>query len=234
MDNSTRLQYLEAMGIDVWISRKASQVEEIQVVGGTEIHVTEQAESQFEAVTDKWAALQKEVSECQKCTLCNTRTQTVFGTGNVNADWMFIGEAPGQNEDLEGKPFVGQAGKLLTEMIRAIGLEREAVYIANILKCRPPNNRDPKVEEVKTCNDYLQRQITLIKPKIILAVGRISAQTLLETNEPLSRLRGVSHQLNNIPLVVVYHPAYLLRSLLEKRKAWQDLQLAMKIYKEIK
>lgn len=232
MDNATRLQYLEAMGIDVWVSRKATQDEEIQTLDEKEFHVTEQTESQFEDVADKWAVLQKEVSECQKCDLCNTRTQTVFGTGNVNADWMFIGEAPGQNEDLEGKPFVGQAGKLLTEMIRAIGLEREAVYIANILKCRPPNNRDPKVEEVKTCNDYLQRQVALIKPKIILAVGRIAAQTLLETNEPLSRLRGVSHQLNNIPLVVVYHPAYLLRSLIEKRKAWQDLQLAMKIYKE--
>ena len=232
MDNSTRLQYLESMGIDVWVSRKARQAEEMLGVDEKEFHVAEQEKSQFEDVADKWAALQKEVSECRKCTLCNTRTQTVFGTGNVNADWMFIGEAPGQNEDLEGKPFVGQAGKLLTEMIRAIGLEREAVYIANILKCRPPNNRDPKVEEVKTCHDYLQRQITLIKPKIILAVGRIAAQTLLETNEPLSRLRGVPHQLNNIPLVVVYHPAYLLRSLLEKRKAWQDLQLAMKIYKE--
>jgi DNA polymerase len=230
MDNSTRLQYLESMGIDVWVSRKSTVVEEVQFVDETSVQVIEQEEKQ--AVVDDWAKLQKEVAECQRCTLCNTRTQTVFGAGNKNADWMFIGEAPGQSEDLEGKPFVGQAGLLLTEMIRAIGLERDSVYIASILKCRPPNNRDPKVEEVKACHDYLQQQIALIKPKIILAVGRIAAQTLLETSEPLSKLRGRPHQLMGIPLVVVYHPAYLLRSLLEKRKAWQDLQMAIKVYQE--
>jgi DNA polymerase len=147
---------------------------------------------------------------------------------------MFIGEAPGQNEDLEGKPFVGQAGTLLTEMIRAIGLQRDEVYIANILKCSPPDNRDPRVEEINTCKNYLQQQIEWVQPKIILAVGRIAAQTILETKEPLSKLRGIVHQLENIPLVVVYHPAYLLRSLPEKRKAWQDLQLAMKVYQEKK
>ena len=231
MNNSTRLQYLEAMGIDVWISRQSTQVE-YQLVADTDVQPIKQAEKPSEA--DDWAVLQKQVAECQRCELCNTRTQTVFGAGNKNADWMFIGEAPGQNEDLEGMPFVGQAGTLLTEMIRAIGLERDSVYIANILKCRPPNNRDPKVEEVKACHDYLQQQITLIKPKIILAVGRIAAQTLLETSEPLSKLRGRPHQLMGIPLVVVYHPAYLLRSLLEKRKAWQDLQMAIKVYQEKK
>jgi len=230
MDNSTRLQYLEAMGIDVWVSRESTQVEVPQFVDEASHPVIEQAEKQLEV--DDWAVLQKQVAECQRCELCHTRTQTVFGAGNKNADWMFIGEAPGQNEDLEGKPFVGQAGLLLTEMIRAMGLERDSVYIANILKCRPPSNRDPKVEEVKACHDYLQQQITLIKPKIILAVGRIAAQTLLETSEPLSKLRGRVHQLMGVPLVVVYHPAYLLRSLLEKRKAWQDLQMAIKVYQE--
>ena len=230
MDNSTRLQYLEAMGIDVWVSRESTQVEVPQFIDEASYSVIEQAEKQPEV--DDWAVLQKQVAECQRCDLCHTRTQTVFGAGNKNADWMLIGEAPGQNEDLEGKPFVGQAGLLLTEMIRAIGLERDSVYIANILKCRLPDNRDPKVEEVKACHDYLQQQITLIKPKIILAVGRIAAQTLLETSDPLSKLRGRPHLLMGIPLVVVYHPAYLLRSLLEKRKAWQDLQMAIKVYQE--
>ncbi len=230
MDNSTRLQYLEAMGIDVWVSREPTRVENLQYINETSVHGIEQAEKPSEV--DDWAVLQKQVVECQRCELCNTRTQTVFGTGNKNADWMLIGEAPGQNEDLEGKPFVGQAGTLLTEMIRAIGLHRDSVYIANILKCRPPNDRDPKVDEVKACHDYLQEQIALIKPKIILAVGRVAAQTLLETSEPLSKLRGRTHQLMGIPLVIVYHPAYLLRSLLEKRKAWQDLQLAIKVYQE--
>jgi DNA polymerase len=147
---------------------------------------------------------------------------------------MFIGEAPGQNEDIEGKPFVGQAGKLLTEMIKAIGLSRNSVYITNIIKCRAPNDRDPKTEEINTCNQYIQQQIKLVKPKIILTVGRVAAQALLKTNKPLSKLRGVSHQLADIPLAVVYHPSYLLRSLLEKRKAWQDLQLANNLYQKTK
>ena len=152
----------------------------------------------------------------------------MFGTGNKQADWMVIGEAPGQHEDEQGKPFVGKAGQLFTEMLRAVGLERDDVFITNILKCRPPNNRDPKPDEAESCSTYLLRQRELIKPKIILAVGRISAQTLLNTDAPIGKLRGKVHELDGIPLVVVYHPAYLLRSLLEKRKAWQDLQLAMK------
>ena len=232
MDNSTRLQYLEAMGIDVWVSRKNNS-ENISDSFETDLQENEKIINKLGSAEEKWNTLEKEVSECEKCELCNTRTQTVFGAGSITADWMFIGEAHGQNEDAEGKPFVGQAGKLLTEMIRAIGLQRENVYIANILKCRPPNNRDPKQEEIKICQDYLQRQIELVKPKIILAVGRISAQTLLDSHDSLSKLRGRCHQLNNIPLIVVYHPAYLLRSLLEKRKAWQDLQLAIKTYQTL-
>jgi len=218
------------MGIDVWVPRNFP-LDSIQ--NSSNVQESELIESQLNSLQDKWISLDKEVRNCEKCTLCSTRTQTVFGTGNQHADWMFIGEAPGQNEDVEGKPFVGQAGKLLTEMIRAIGLQRENIYIANILKCRPPNNRDPKKEEIKTCQDYLQRQIELVKPKVILAVGRISAQTLLDSNESLSKLRGKNYQLNNIPLVVVYHPAYLLGSLLEKRKAWQDLLLAIKTYQAL-
>jgi len=223
MDKASRLQYLEAMGIDVWVSRKQPAVESSD---------RESAEVQSEVAEDIWADLQNQVSKCQKCSLSKIRKQTVFGEGNINAEWMLIGEAPGQNEDLEGKPFLGQAGFLLTEMLRAIGLQRESVYITNVLKCSPPKNRDPKVEELKSCNDYLQQQIGLVNPKIILAVGRVAAQTLLETKKPLSELRGLTHQVNGIPTVVVYHPAYLLRSLLEKRKAWQDLQFAMKTYQE--
>jgi DNA polymerase len=228
MDNVSRLNYLEAMGIDVWVSRKNPSVDYQQAADETGFQIGDTCDS----IVTKWSILEKQVSECQKCSLYNSRTQTVFGSGNINADWMLIGEAPGQNEDLEGKPFVGPAGKLLTEMLRAIGLERDAVYIANILKCRPPNNRDPQSEEVASCNEYLQRQISLVQPMIILAVGRIAAQTLLKTNESLGKLRARSHQLDDIPLVVMYHPAYLLRSLSEKRKAWQDLQLAMKLIRK--
>jgi DNA polymerase len=182
--------------------------------------------------TDSWDVLQTEVANCTHCALCATRTQTVFGSGNKRAEWMLVGEAPGQHEDEQGLPFVGNAGLLLTEMLRAIGLTREEVFITNILKCRPPNNRDPHACEVKSCNEYLQRQQQLIQPKIILAIGRIAAQTLLKTDEPLARLRGKVHAFNNTPVVVVYHPAYLLRSLPEKRKAWLDLQLAIKTVKD--
>ncbi len=176
---------------------------------------------------DDWVDLETEVAACTKCELCQTRIQTVFGTGNKNADWMIIGEAPGQNEDEQGKPFVGKAGQLLTEMLRAVGLARDEVFITNILKCRPPNNRDPKPEEAERCGAYLSQQIALIRPKLILSVGRISAQTLLKTDAPVGKLRGKVHNLDGTPLVVVYHPAYLLRSPLEKRKAWQDLLLAL-------
>ena len=234
MKNATRLQYLEAMGIDVWVPRNSTQAEVLHAVDEKIIRDIDTKPGSVELINEKWAVLEKQVAECKSCGLCDSRTQTVFGSGNINADWMFIGEAPGQNEDLEGKPFVGQAGKLLTEMIRAIGLSRDSVYIANILKCRPPNNRDPSLEEINSCYQFLQQQIAWVKPKIILAVGQVAAQALLKTNEPLSKIRGVCHQLNDIPLVVVYHPAYLLRSLLEKRQAWQDLQLANNIYKKIK
>jgi DNA polymerase len=179
---------------------------------------------------DNWQDLQTEVQNCRLCALCNSRTQTVFGSGNQQADWLIIGEAPGEQEDQQGQPFVGVAGQLLTEMLRAIGLSREQVFIANILKCRPPNNRDPHVDEIKRCKAYLLRQQQLIQPKIILAVGRIAAQTLLETHDALTKLRGRVHTFNNTPLVVVYHPAYLLRSLPEKRKAWQDLQFAKQTF----
>ena len=175
-----------------------------------------------------WPALKQQVGNCQLCDLHATRTQAVFGVGNQQADWLIVGEAPGADEDRQGEPFVGRAGQLLNEMLNAIGLQREQVYIANILKCRPPNNRDPKPEEAASCIPYLQRQIELIQPKVILALGRIAAQRLLQSNTSLARLRGQLHQMEitQCPLIVTYHPAYLLRSPAEKRKAWQDLQFA--------
>ena len=231
LDNALRLQYLEAMGIDVWVPRALLASEQNQSAEAGAVIDNAEPETTV-STTDNWDALQAEVANCTKCALCTTRSQTVFGSGNKQADWMLVGEAPGQHEDEQGLPFVGNAGLLLTEMLRAIGLTREEVFITNILKCRPPNNRDPLAGEVESCNDYLQRQQKLIQPKIILAVGRIAAQTLLKTNEPLARLRGKVHTLNKTPIVVVYHPAYLLRSLLEKRKAWLDLQLAIQTVRD--
>ncbi|MFZ2311557.1 MAG: uracil-DNA glycosylase [Methylobacter sp.] len=227
MDNATRLQYLEAMGIDVWMPIASANYEQTPVPDP----IADNAPSE---PINSWVALETEVANCTRCGLCKTRTQTVFGSGNKQADWMVIGEAPGQSEDRQGLPFVGNAGLLLTEMLRAIGLAREDVFITNVLKCRPPGNRDPKPDEIEACRDYLQQQQTLIKPKIILAVGRIAAQALLKTDEPLAKLRGKVHILNDTPVVVVYHPAYLLRSLSDKRKAWLDLQLAMQTYNNIK
>jgi DNA polymerase len=178
---------------------------------------------------DEWIPLKAAVSGCIKCGLHKTRTQTVFGVGDENADWMLIGEAPGAEEDRLGDPFVGQAGKLLDNMLAAIGLSRrENVYIANVLKCRPPGNRNPTPEEVEKCTPHLLKQIELIKPKLILAMGRFAAQTLLDTDASISSLRGRVHRYAGVPLIVTYHPAYLLRTLEDKAKAWEDLVFARK------
>jgi uracil-DNA glycosylase len=233
LENSHRIQYLQAMGVDVWTLKKPlpavpTCLQEPGVTDDNAVREFNVADNAQQA----WTELEAEVAACTRCALCETRKNTVFGSGNQQADWLVIGEGPGQSEDEQGLPFVGRAGQLLTEMLRAAGLPREQVFITNVVKCRPPGNRDPKPEEAGQCHDYLQRQIALIRPKIILAVGRISAQVLLNTDAPVSRLRGKVHFLHDIPLVVVYHPAYLLRSLLEKRKAWQDLLLAMRTAKE--
>jgi DNA polymerase len=178
---------------------------------------------------EPWIPLKAAVSGCTRCGLHQTRTQTVFGVGDENADWMLIGEAPGAEEDRLGEPFVGQAGKLLDNMLAAIGLSRrENVYIANVLKCRPPGNRNPAPEEVGKCTPYLLRQIELIQPKLIVAMGRFAAQTLLDTDASISSLRGRLHQYAGVPLIVTYHPAYLLRTLEDKAKAWEDLLFAKK------
>ncbi|TAN71788.1 MAG: uracil-DNA glycosylase [Methylobacter sp.] len=215
------------MGIDVWVPRVSVNHEQASTPDAI-------AENALPEPIDNWETLQAEVASCTKCGLCKTRIQTVFGSGNKKADWMIIGEAPGQSEDQQGLPFVGKAGLLLTEMLRAISLDREEVFIANIVKCRPPSNRDPEAIEIETCKTYLMRQLALIKPKIILTVGRVAAQALLNTDQPIGKLRGKTYTLNDTPVVVVYHPAYLLRSLPDKRKAWADLKLALQTVKNIK
>jgi uracil-DNA glycosylase family 4 len=175
----------------------------------------------------EWIPLKAAVSGCTKCGLHKTRTQTVFGVGDENADWMLIGEAPGAEEDRLGDPFVGQAGRLLDNMLAAIGLSRrENVYIANVLKCRPPGNRNHAPEEVEQCSPHLLKQIELIKPKLIVAMGRFAAQTLLDSDASIASMRGRVHRYAGVPLIVTYHPAYLLRTLEDKAKAWEDLVFA--------
>jgi len=220
----TQEYYLQTMGVDVYWSKDRVIADPVVMP----VVETEIVENKI------WADLRHRVAKCQQCELHQGRTQTVFGIGDHNADWLIIGEAPGAEEDRQGEPFVGRAGKLLNSMLFACGLQREQVFIANILKCRPPNNRDPKPEEVVACSSYLREQIDLIQPKIILAVGRIAAQNLLKTETPIGKMRGQQYEYadTGIPVVVTYHPAYLLRSPREKRKAWLDLQLAMSVYQE--
>lgn len=200
----TRRAYLDALDIDVFVPRDEAPA----------------------AVTVDFTALRDAVARCTRCALHESRTQTVFGVGNPSADWMIVGEAPGAEEDRRGEPFVGRAGKLLDEMLRAVGLCRDAVFIANVLKCRPPRNRDPSKAEAAACRSYLEQQIAAVAPRLILVVGRIAAQELLGSNAPVGRLRGSEHDFNGTPLIVTYHPAYLLRSPVQKAKAWEDLKLA--------
>jgi len=187
-----------------------------------------------------WDTLQQSVASCQACGLCNSRKNTVFGVGDTQARWLVVGEAPGENEDLQGEPFVGQAGQLLDNMLKAVGLNRGAtgaqgVFIANVLKCRPPANRNPQPDEVVKCAPYLQRQVELLQPKIILALGRFAAQALLQATVPevatipLGKLRGQVHSYQGVPVVVSYHPAYLLRTPQDKAKSWADLCLAQEV-----
>jgi uracil-DNA glycosylase family 4 len=229
-----RLALLGAMGIDVWVPRALSVAVEpsaLKQPAALDAAGTPGLQTTMPSEVD-WKQFRSEVSACQRCRLCQTRTQTVFGTGSVGAEWMFIGEAPGAEEDAQGEPFVGRAGKLLNNMLRAIGIQREQVYIANILKCRPPKNRDPQPDEAAACRAYLNRQIAWIRPKIIVALGRVAAQNLLATDTAIGRLRGREHRYEGVPLIVTYHPAYLLRSPLEKRKAWDDLLFAARISRQ--
>ena len=251
-----REQYLEAMGIPVWVQRDAADPEpatgEVQLAGAPD---PEPADGEARLVDAgrtvsrgavrtpgapgtpeyrralDWSELQEEVRTCIKCALHKGRTQTVFGVGSRTADLLIIGEAPGAEEDRRGEPFVGRAGQLLNAMLGAIHLAREDVYIANILKCRPPNNRDPKSDEAATCTPYLQRQIDLLQPRVIMALGRIAAQWLLQSDAPIGRLRGRTFEFGAgaTPLVVSYHPAYLLRSPLAKSRSWEDLKLVKRL-----
>jgi uracil-DNA glycosylase family 4 len=180
-----------------------------------------------------WAALEQAVAGCRACKLCDGRRNTVFGVGDRQADWMVVGEAPGEHEDAQGEPFVGQAGKLLDNMLAALGVSRASkVYIANVLKCRPPGNRNPEPQEVAQCEPFLRRQVELLQPRIILAMGRFAVQSLLQTSEPIGKLRGRAYDYNGVPVVVTYHPAYLLRNLPDKAKAWADLCLALRLMRQ--
>ena len=249
MNRAQRSEYLRAIGIDVWLPRTgvgaASSAQPVLAPPkAAEFPAQPQAaaahgpaeKGRSPGWAQQWETLRAEVLRCTRCSLHAGRTQGVFGVGNPRAEWMVIGEAPGAEEDRRGEPFVGRAGQLLDAMLRAIGLSRaENVYIANILKSRPPNNRDPRPDEVAACLPYLRRQIELVQPRLLLAVGRIAAQNLLGTEESLSRLRGRVHRFGelNTPLVVTYHPAYLLRSPADKRKAWEDLKFARSVFRQL-
>jgi uracil-DNA glycosylase len=216
MNAALRHEYLAALGLEAWQARDAA--------------TPPGAGAPREAAFD-WPELAQRVAACTRCTLCKTRTKTVFGVGNLQADWLIVGEAPGADEDRQGEPFVGRAGQLLNSMLRAIGLAREQVYIANVLKCRPPGNRDPSANEAAECLPYLEQQIALLKPKVMLAVGRIAAQNLLRTDVTLGRLRQTVHRFGSaqVPLIATYHPSYLLRTPTDKRKAWEDLKFAREV-----
>jgi uracil-DNA glycosylase family 4 len=220
MNNALRQEYLAALGVSTWMLRSPP-------AAALEIPEVRPALLAREAGLD-WSQLRARVAACTRCSLSATRTQTVFGVGNQQAEWLIVGEAPGAEEDRQGEPFVGRAGQLLNSMLRAVGLAREQVYIANVLKCRPPGNRDPSAAEAAECLPYLEQQIALSKPKIMLAVGRIAAQNLLRTDKTLGSLRQQVHRFgaSQVPLIVTYHPAYLLRTPADKRKSWEDLQFA--------
>tara|TARA_B100001750_G_C15514600_1_gene606078 strand:- start:2871 stop:3581 length:711 start_codon:yes stop_codon:yes gene_type:complete len=235
MDKELQQKYLNEIGIVVWQERNFENLGNLdrpQISPKDSINRKELLNKNH---NQHLLDLQEQVKTCKECALHQSRTQTVFGVGNTQSDWFIIGEAPGSEEDVKGEPFVGRAGQLLNSMLLAMGLPRNEIFIANILKCRPPNNRDPKTDEVDACRKYLKRQLELIKPKIILALGRIAAQNLLKSDIPIGKMRGNSYLYpnSNLPVVVTYHPAYLLRSPREKRKVWGDLKFAMQKYKEL-
>lgn len=205
MSHDLRQYYLQQMGIEAWVVRED------------------------DALYKNMTQLAAEVSSCVRCPLHKTRTQTVFARGNPQAKLMIIGEAPGFHEDKQGLPFVGKAGGLLNRMISSIGLTTDDIYIANVLKCRPPNNRDPLPEEINQCCDYLAQQIAIVAPKLILAVGRFAGQFLLKATLPLNKMRGKLHEYQGTPVLVSYHPAYLLRNPVDKRNAYEDMLVVKRL-----
>ena len=225
--------HLDAIGIPVWVRRSvlraARQHEPSPAAAATAAPEATAATTATAATASRASgaleSIDAQVRDCRKCELHRTRTHTVFGVGRPDADCMFIGEAPGAEEDARGEPFVGRAGKLLDAMLAAIGRKRGDVYIANIVKCRPPRNRDPHTDEIAACSGYLRRQIEAVSPRLLVATGRVAAQSLLATTKPIGRLRGRTYRYgeDRLPVIVMYHPAYFLRSPLEKRKGWEDL-----------
>jgi uracil-DNA glycosylase family 4 len=223
MDPARRLRYLQALGVEPWRLRAADPV-----AAPVEARVeAPPAAKPVEGVPSDWEGLQAAVATCRKCRLCETRTNTVFGVGPRGAPLMVVGEGPGADEDARGEPFVGRAGKLLDEMLRAIGRSRERdTFIANVVKCRPPGNREPAEDAAESCRPYLEQQLRLVKPRLILALGRVAAQRLLATDTPIGKMRGQSYSWgpDATPLMVTYHPAYLLRNPGDKAKSWEDLK----------
>jgi DNA polymerase len=224
--------YLKEMGLGPRWRLRAPTVAEPGEAVGSVVAPSDQREAAIKEMD--WPDLRNSICACTACPLHATRTQAVPGVGDEQADWLFVGEAPGADEDAQGEPFVGQAGKLLDAMLAAIDIRRgDNVYIANVLKCRPPGNRNPAQEEVAKCEPYLLRQVELLRPKLIVAMGKFAAQTLLGQDTAIAKLRGRLHDFHGIPLIVTYHPAYLLRTLPDKAKAWQDLCLARKTMREL-
>jgi DNA polymerase len=231
-----RVRLWNAMGLGpVWTLRESSVAAEVEITGAAEAVETAPPNRGESIARMGWDALERAVAGCTACPLNATRTQTVFGVGNRSAEWMLVGEAPGAEEDARGEPFVGQAGRLLDNMLSAVGLARtgsdaRAVYIANVLKCRPPGNRNPAPDEVAQCDPFLKRQIELVNPRLVLVMGRFAAQSLLGTEASIASLRGTVHHIEvagrRVPVVVTYHPAYLLRNLADKAKSWADLCFA--------
>lgn len=207
------------MGIQTWVLRKQVSHQPNETKANQQM-----LDSQSQTIP-VWETLETQVKQCTLCNLCQSRTHAVFGTGSKQARIMFIGEGPGAQEDMQGEPFVGRAGQLLNRMLLAIQLKREEIFITNVVKCRPPQNRDPTPEEIASCTPYLKQQIELIRPELLVALGRVAAQYLLSSNLPLSRLRNTIYSYGDqkIPLMVTFHPAYLLRSPKEKAKSYEDL-----------
>jgi DNA polymerase len=224
-----RIRYYNDLGIYDFYRRASTENQ--SMTPKTLVPVTEsfQAETGVHDPVTALRLIREDIGDCTRCKLHKQgRKQIVFGVGNPNADLMFIGEAPGADEDLQGEPFVGRSGQLLTNMIKAMGLSREEVYIANIIKCRPPGNRQPETDECETCSPFLLRQIEAIKPKVLVALGAVAAKTLLAVNEPMSQLRGRWFDFHGHKLAVTYHPAFLLRDPRQKKETWKDLQMVMK------
>ncbi|MFK7816709.1 MAG: uracil-DNA glycosylase family protein [Gammaproteobacteria bacterium] len=232
MNENKRLYYLDQIGVQAWVLKNTAELD--QVESHEVVSANEGQDNNLNVSASSLEELKLMVSSCTQCELHRTRTQTVFGEGHPAAEWLVIGEAPGADENRVGKPFVGNAGQLLTSMLRAMGLAREEVYITNVLKCQPPSNRDPQSIEITSCSAFLRKQIELIQPKIILVLGRVAAQSLLMIDEPIGKMRGqkYTYQDTGIPVVMTYHPAYLLRSPQHKRNAWEDLKFALDVYSQ--